>query len=257
MRKVRQPAGTGPQFDLDHLKAASFAAHAQRVGDAAMPFMKQYAGTSFRAIFCDSLEVIEDLWWTDDFAQQFKQRRGYDLIPYLPLLRRGQRAQFVDHPDQPKFDMPNIGEQIRHDYWQTVSDLISERMYGQFDTWAHKNGLLTRTQGYGSPGDVLKIAAHADIAETENLWNYGRFNFLKLASSSSHISGHPITSSESFVWMNRLYMQTPELVKTTADENLTAGINQMIYHGFPYIFCPCIPLTAVSTETATRRLPLE
>ena len=52
--------------------------------------------------------------------------------------------------------------------------------------------------------------------------------------SGAHIYGRNITSSESFVWGDHDYETTPEKIKIYADELLTAGVNEIIYHGFPY-----------------------
>jgi hypothetical protein len=46
--------------------------------------------------------------------------------------------------------------------------------------------------------------------------------------------------SESFVWPNGAYQTTPEKMKVAADELLTAGVNAIVYHGFPYII-PGLP----------------
>ncbi|MCL4401898.1 MAG: hypothetical protein M1436_04420, partial [Acidobacteria bacterium] len=85
-----------------------------------------------------------------------------------------------------------------------------------------------------APADVMRIYGASDIPETEDLYNNGRYDFLKLAASAGHVYGHKIVSSESFVWMGKAYQTTPEKIKRYADELITAGINQIIYHGFPY-----------------------
>jgi hypothetical protein len=56
-----------------------------------------------------------------------------------------------------------------------------------------------------------------------------------MAASSAHVYGRAIVGSESFVWPNAAYQTTPEKMKLAADELLTAGVNAIVYHGFPYI----------------------
>ena len=46
--------------------------------------------------------------------------------------------------------------------------------------------------------------------------------------------GRNAISSETFVWRDHPYETTPELMKTTADDLFAAGINRIVYHGFPY-----------------------
>ena len=229
-------AGEGPQLVMDHLSAEAFAAHAKRVGDNAIPYIGKFFGNSLRAIFCDSLEVGANLFWSDDFLAEFLRRRDYDLRPYLPILKvQSHPEPFGKFADIPVFDMAEIGDQVRHDYRQTVSDLMIERFYEQFDKWAREHKLLSRTQAHGSPTDVLRVYGEADIPETEDLYDNGGYDFLKMAASSAHVYGRAIVGSESFVWPTAAYQTTPEKMKLAADELLTAGINAIVYHGFPYI----------------------
>ncbi len=240
-QRVNAGAGEGPQFVMDHLSAEAFAAHAKRVGDDAIPYIGKYFGNGLRAVFCDSLEVGANLFWSDDFLAEFKRRRGYDLLPYLPILKVQSNAEpyglFVDRPI---YEMAEMGAAVRHDYRQTVSDLMAERFYGQFNRWAHEHKLLSRTQAHGSPTDVLRVYGESDIPETEDLFAWGAYDFLKMAGSAAHVYGRAIVGSESFVWANSLYETTPEKVKVAADELLTAGVNAIVYHGFGYIM-PEVP----------------
>jgi len=40
---------------------------------------------------------------------------------------------------------------VRHDYWQTVSDLMLERFFTPFAEWARNNRLRSRVQAHGGP----------------------------------------------------------------------------------------------------------
>jgi hypothetical protein len=240
-QRVNAGAGAGPQLVMDHLSAEAFAAHAKRVGDDAIQYIGKFFGDGLRAIFCDSLEVDANLFWSDDFLDEFRRRRGYDLLPYLPILKvQSYFEPYGEFVDRPVYEMAEIGDEVRHDYRQTVSDIMAERFYGQFNKWAHDHKLLSRTQAHGAPADVLRIYGEADIPETEDLFAQGDYDFLKMAGSAAHVYGRAIVGSESFVWSNSAYETTPEKVKVAADELLTAGVNAIVYHGFPYIM-PGIP----------------
>lgn len=54
--------------------------------------------------------------WSQTFAEEFARRRGYPLPPVLPALVS---------PSGPR------GEQARHDFWQTVAELVSDNFFGQ------------------------------------------------------------------------------------------------------------------------------
>jgi hypothetical protein len=236
LQNVEGGAGIGTQWVLDHLKRKALDKHIEAVGEAGKKYFGADFGKSLRAIFCDSLEVsAESMYWTDDFLAEFQKRRGYDLTPYLPLLKRpGESDPGEEYPSLPVFDAPEIGERVRHDYWLTVSDLMIDNFYQPLIDWAHSNHLKARIQAHGAPADLLRIYGQADFPETEVLYADGSYDFLKLASSGGHLFGRNAISSETFVWRDHPYETTPELMKTTIDELFTAGINRIIYHGFPY-----------------------
>ena len=236
VQRLNGAAGEGPQLVMDHMSSEAFAAHAGRVGDKAIPYIGKFFGDGLRAVFCDSLEVGANLFWSDDFLGEFRRRRDYDLLPYLPILKmQSHEVPYGEFVDLPVFEIAGTGDQVRHDYCQIVSDLMIERFYRQFDRWAHDHKLLSRTQAHGAPADVLRIYGEADIPETEDLYDSGGYDFLKMAASAAHVYGRAIVGSESFVWPTAAYQTTPEKMKLAADELLTAGVNAIVYHGFAYI----------------------
>ncbi len=233
-RRVDAAVGGPPQLILDHLKRAAFEAHAHRVGDSMEQQVGNYFGKGLRAIFCDSLEVFSYLWWTDNFAEEFRRRRGYNLIPYLPVLKQAG-MQSPAGPDVPAlYDIPEIGEQVRYDYRRTVSEMIIEAVYQPFADWARQRKLLSRVQAHGAPADLLKAYGLASIPETETLEHGGHFDFLKMAVSAGDLYGRKIVSSESFDRFGNPYGRTLEQIKAITDRMITAGVNEIIYHGFPY-----------------------
>ena len=231
-QRVKWAAGTGIQLVLDHMSREAFDTYAQRVGVTARQYDGQFFGKGLRAIFCDSLEVQAYLFWSDDFLQQFRKRRGYDLTPYLPILKVQPGGDGVT--DSPLYDIQGIGDRVRQDYWQTVSDIMIDNFYSPFIQWAANNNLSSRIQAHGSPTDWLRVYGAASIPETEDLYDDGRYDFLKMASSAGDLYGQKIVSSESFVWGGKAYQTTPEKIKRYTDELITAGINEIIYHGYPY-----------------------
>jgi len=229
-------AGAGPQLVLDHMNKHAFELYAERVGGTAYQYDRQYFGHGLRAIFLDSLEVRSYLYWSDHFLDEFRKRRGYDLTPYLPILKvPGYNVPFQATAARlPLYDIEGIGNRVRQDYWQTVSDVMIENFYTPFNNWAAAHNVQARVQAHGSPTDVLRVYGAANIPETEDLLDNGRYDFLKLASSGADLYGRKIVGSESFVWFGKAYQTTPEKIKWFADELLTAGINEIIYHGYPY-----------------------
>ena len=233
---VMAGVGAGPQLVLDHFNQAAFDAHAQRLGEPLLPALGP-ARTAVRGTFVDSLELMSDLYWSEDFLQQFEARRGYDLTPYLPLiLQPGWMEAWDDHYSPPCYEMGEIGERIRADYQQTVSDLLMERFVAPFVKWNHDHNLLARFQAHGGPLDALRAYGLADIPETEDLYEFADPHFLRLARSAADIYGHSRVSAESLVWKDRPYSVTPDEMRRRADLLFASGVNQLVLHGFPYAF---------------------
>ncbi len=245
------PSGTKPLGDcrsssegdslvLDHLSAEAIKYHLEAHFGIGKKYYGKYFGKTLRAFFTDSLELSSDWLWSDDFLEQFYKRRGYDLTPFLPLCFVPNRDNKYLHVffgiSPPAFDFKDtdIGKRIRYDYELTISDLFTEEFLEIIKQWADKNNVKSRIQAYGIRADTLKAYGRAHIPETEQLYGGGVIDFLKLAGSAGIIHESPIVSAESLVWNQRDYMTTPLKWKVGADRLFIAGINQMIYHGFPY-----------------------
>ena len=91
--------------------------------DAAKP----YIGTSLRYLVTDSWEA-GGANWTAGFREEFKHRRGYDPLPYLPVVT-GRILRSRETSNKFLFDLR-----------RTVADLIAENYYDRFEDHARKNG---------------------------------------------------------------------------------------------------------------------
>jgi hypothetical protein len=72
-----------------------------------------------------------------------------------------------------------------------------EKFTQPWHSWAKAKGKLIRNQSHGSPANILDLYATIDIPETEGT-NLTRFKF---ATSSAHVMGKPLASSESATWL--------------------------------------------------------
>jgi len=224
---------------LDHLSSKSIKKHMDLHLGEGKKYFENHFGTTLRAIFTDSLELASSWLWTEDFLNQFEKKRGYNLRPFLPMCfapyRDHKNLQAIFGGDKPLFDFQGtIGEKIRYDYEKTISDLFSEEFVKTMTIWDENNKLKNRIQAYGIRVDTLKTYGIAHIPETENLYAGGVIDFLKFAGSAAILYNKPIVTAESVVWNQRDYMTTPLKWKVAADRLFISGINQMIYHGFPY-----------------------
>jgi len=202
---------------LDHYNRAAIEKHLEAVG---APFAAA-GGGNIRAMFCDSLEVY-GADWTSGFLKEFERRRGYDLTPYLPSLLADAGTQTAA---------------VRHDWGQTLSELLDQNFLAPFQTWCHQHHVLARVQAYGEPPAQISSYRFADLPEGEQgdeagHWNH--FTACRWASSAGHLYGVPVISAEAWTWIHSLpFRATPLDFKAFADEYFLAGINQLIGHGWP------------------------
>jgi len=212
---VKRAASGAEGYVLDHYSRAAIDMHLREAGDK---LMAAAAPGSINSVFCDSLEVY-DADWTDGLFAEFRQRRGYDLKPLLPLaeLGAGDRA-----------------DTVRRDYGKTLTELFEERFLVPMHEWAAKQGVQFRVQNYGIPPATLASYRHADIFDGEG-FEWRTLSATRWASSASHLFAKPVTSSETWTWLHSpAFRATPLDLKAEADQHFLSGVNQLIGHGWPY-----------------------
>lgn len=196
--------------------------------------LQPYFGNPLRAIFTDSYEFSVDRHYTVDFLTFFKKQRGYDATPWLPanMQFRYNFASWKNPYSSPDFTYGSEDWRLKYDYDLTLSELFQEHFITASSNWTEKRDLLFRTQAYGMNLDLIANAGHASIPETESM--LGQEAMLKVMASGAHLYNRPILSAESVVFANRAYMTTPQKTRMVVDKLFAAGVNQIIYHGFPY-----------------------
>ena len=214
-QQVKRAALGAEGFVLDHLSRKAVDHHLAAVAE---PLMKAFGDAPPYAVFSDSLEVY-NTDWTDDFAAEFKRRRGYDIVPHLPAVFTGQG------PDAPA---------LRRDWALTQTELVNERYLTPIDDWAKKHGTQFRSQTYGEPAVSLSSNRLVALPEGEGP-QFREFSFTRLATSAGHLYGRPVISAETWTWLHSpAFAATPLDMKVEADRMLLQGVNQFIGHGWPY-----------------------
>ncbi len=212
---VKRAAIGAEGFVIDHYDSAAINRHLQTVAE---PLIKAFGDHPPYSVFSDSLEVFSTDW-TANLPEEFKRRRGYDLIPLLPALTG---------------DFGDSTAAIRHDWGLTLTELAEEHYLTPLRDWAHTHHTLFRSQTYGEPPVMLSSNAIPDLAEGEG-WSWRHFSNTRWASSANHLYGRPVTSSETWTWLHSpSFAATPLDLKAEADLHFLQGINQIVGHGWPY-----------------------
>jgi hypothetical protein len=183
------------------------------------------AGKTFNNALIDSYETGYQNW-TPRFREDFQRLRGYDPLPFLPVVT----GRVVDSAER--------SERFLWDFRKTISDLWAANYYGYFAELCHKHGLKFSTEPYGN-GNFNNIEAGglADIPMGE-FWvpNAGAGETLKIAASSAHTYGRKYVGAESFTAdeSRGRWLVHPYAIKALGDYVFTQGINRYIFHRYAH-----------------------
>ncbi len=178
-------------------------------------------GSAVTDCLVDSYEVGCNNW-TSGFREEFKKKRGYDLMAFFPTLA----GYYVESGE--------VSERFLWDFRKTIGELIAANYYGYFSELCHKSELQFSVEPYGGPFDSFQAGAHGDIIMGE-FW-LGRKEFsgsAKLAASIAHLNGNTFVGAEAFSsiggWRNH-----PATMKQTGDYFWTEGLNRLIFHTYAH-----------------------
>jgi hypothetical protein len=161
--------------------------------------------------------------WTPGFREEFRARRGYDLLPYLPVFT-GRAVESAE-----------VSERFLWDLRRTVADMLLTNYAGHFRNLSHRNGLKLSIEAYGNgPLDDLPYAGIADLPVTEFWMGMEPWWVTKEMASAAHTYGKPVLAAEAFTsraW-NGKWQNHPFRFKPLGDQMLTLGINRFVIHRY-------------------------
>jgi hypothetical protein len=182
-----------------------------------------------RALLNDSIEVGAANW-TAQLAAEFKARRGYDMISWLPALTGvaiGSTAK---------------SDAFLYDFRKTLSDLIAESHYGTIASEVRKRGLIHYSEaleaGRPSIGDDMAMRRYADIPMAA-MWAYKPDDIgpkpqywgdIRGAASVAHIYGQNIVAAESLTSALSYWNYAPRDLQPMIDMEFALGVNRPVIH---------------------------
>jgi hypothetical protein len=182
------------------------------------------AGKSLNNSLIDSYEVGSQNW-TARFREEFQKRRGYDLLPFLPVVT-GRVVESVE-----------TSERFLWDFRRTICDLYAENYFGYFGTLCRQHGLKFSTEPYGNGSfDDLQCGGLADIPMGEFWVGGAAMETTKLAASAGHTNGRAIIGAESFTADDQRgrWRVDPYSIKALGDQAFCNGINRYIFHRYAH-----------------------
>jgi hypothetical protein len=183
--------------------------------------------------------VITDSWeagtqnWTDEMIQEFKNRRGYDMLPWLPVLT----GHIVDSAE--------ASDKFLWDFRKTLGDLVTENHYDQLTNLLKERGMARYSESHEARrafiGDGMEAKRTAAVPMGAG-WTPGGFGGneggfatvyqadIRESASVSHLYGKTFVAAESLTAMGTDWAWSPELLKPIADHLMACGLNRFVIH---------------------------
>ena len=226
------PEGMG--LEVDKMDTSALNVHINSYAKKLVEAAGKYKGNALKFFLMDSWEA-QFQTWSKDFAKEFKNRRGYSILPWIPVLC----GETIGNTE--------LSEAFLFDFRKTIGDLIDQKFYKHFAELSHRNQMEYHGEaiygGWGAypPMDALKSNEYIDMPMTEfwagansnNLLDYQAANkpAITMPTSSALAFNKQIIGSEAYTG-NAHYSEAPGDLKPYGDAAFCSGVNQIILHSY-------------------------
>lgn len=190
----------------------------------------EHAGKTFTRLEIDSYEAGGQTW-SVILPDEFKKRKGYDLLPYLPYIA-----------DQTIIDNNAASDKFKKDFIDVLTSLFAENYYGYMSELTERTpGMHLFIEPYGTNGqkpfqvlDTYKIlhAAPTALVATE-FWvrpNWGWNDMVKHEKAMRSLQ-KPMLYAEAFTCVPSFaWSDDPHSLKLICDRAFCRGVNRMMLH---------------------------
>ena len=193
-------------------------------------YLSLYKGVKY--LLTDSYEAEQETW-TPAMMQEFKARRGYDLLPWLPALT-GELVGTAEDTEKFLWDWRRtIGELIAENYDRLTDIALAHGLKGRYSE-SHESGRVFVVDGM----DIKRRATFPMAALwVPNPWGGSTLPMaqadIRESASAAHIYGQNIAAAESFTCIGvygRAWNYDPRSLKYLADIELANGLNRFVIH---------------------------
>ncbi len=232
--KVDPASQEGEGLEVDKMDTTALNVHINSYAKKLIESAGNYKGNTLKFLLMDSWEA-QFQTWSKDFATEFKDRRGYNILSWIPVLC-GETVGSTE-----------LSEAFLHDFRKTIADLLDQNFYKHFAELSHRNQMEYHGEaiygGWGAypPMDALKSNEYIDMPMTEfwagansnNLLDYQPANkpVTTMPTSSALAFNKQIIGSEAYTG-NAHYSEAPGDLKPFGDAAFCSGVNQIILHSY-------------------------
>lgn len=209
-------------LEADKMNSSAMTFHMQQLLEPLKKNLGEYLGNTFKHILFDSYEA-GDQNWTPLMRQEFFNRKGYELIPWLPVYA-GRIIGSRDSTARFRFDLKTA-----------ISDMFVEYSYEIPRDMINKLGMQILIEPYASSGvgpfNTNDVIPFADIPMTE-FWSHQTKIAGASISASAAFFGKNIIGAEAFTGSPEYsrWSESPAKLKFSGDIAFANGVNRLILH---------------------------
>ncbi|CAN5652901.1 hypothetical protein BH11BAC3_BH11BAC3_25490 [soil metagenome] len=210
-------------LECDKMSEAAVSFHMDHIIGEIQKHLGDLIGTGFTHVHFDSYEAGTPNW-TPKMRKEFLNRRGYDLITYLPTFAgrkvgdKKDSAQFANDFDA------TIKDLFRDIYFKTISEKLKA---------AH---LTFLAEPYGGPWRQDEVMPMVHNVMTEFWTHGGKYGPYELVPTVAALrkSDQNIIEAEAFTGdpSDSKWDETPEWMKPIGDAAFCDGVNRFVLHRF-------------------------
>jgi hypothetical protein len=224
--KLKVPSPNSDGLATDHLRADVTRRYMDELLGRLSPALNERTRPVLKDLYLASYEV-RGLPWTGEFLAEFQKRRGYDLKPYLPVLRGSQIGG------------EDTSERVLFDFRKTQGELLVDAYYRAAVEASHRAGFTVESEA-GGPGphlhqvpvDSLLAQGSVDSVRGE-FWpdrmSYDTIWVVKETASAARIYGKKRVHMEAFTTNNH-WEEGPQDLKLAGDRAFAEGMNHVVWH---------------------------
>ena len=165
--------------------------------------------------------------WGHRFAEEFRQRRGYDLIPWLPVM--------IGIPIESAAKCDEILRDVR----KTINELINEVFFATVAQKARQYGVQLSSESVAPTmvSDGMEHYKYVDVPMGEfwlNSPTHDKPTDMLDAISGAHVYGKNIVQAEGFTEVRGVWNETPAMIKPLLDCHFALGMNRLFFHVFTH-----------------------
>lgn len=208
----------GKVLEVDKMSREQNAWHWDQVIGPMKQHLGSHLGRSMKHFLIDSFEAGPQNW-TPGFRDEFRKRKGYDPLPWLPAIS-GTVIGDADLTARFKWDFDDVIRNLFHENgWLTGLAKMREV------------GMELQFEPYGGQFDTVDGTAISDIPMGE-FWTGGGGSISSTIIAAAAAAGKKVVGAEAFTGPPTLskWSETPAFLKRSADGSYACGVNRLILH---------------------------